>query len=85
METALSVKNKLGFFGTLILTPSMAKEPLVAQAWTCCNNIVVTWILNFVSPRTATIRLNLFNHVLALFCAKFICISAIRYPIFMWE
>ena len=55
MERALSVKNKLGFIdGTTILTPSMAKEPLVAQAWTCCNNIVVTWILNYVSPRIAT-------------------------------
>ena len=31
------------------------------------------------------VRLNLFNHVLALFSAKFTCISAIRYPVFMWE
>ena len=55
MERALSVKNKLGFIdGTTILTPSMAKEPLVAQAWTHCNNIVVTWILNYVSPRIST-------------------------------
>ena len=29
--------------------------------------------------------LNLFNHVLALFRVKFACISAIRYPVFMWE
>ena len=29
------------------------------------------------------IRLNLFNHVLALFRAKFACISAISYPVFM--
>ena len=56
MERALSVKNRLGFIdGTSILTPSMAKEPLIAQAWTRCNNIVVTWILNCVSPRIATI------------------------------
>ena len=55
MERAISVKNKLGFIdGTSILTPSMAKEPLVAQAWTHCNNIVVNWILNFVSLRIAT-------------------------------
>ena len=54
MERALSVKNKFGFIdGTTILTPSMAKELLVAQAWTCCNNIVVTWILNCVSRRIA--------------------------------
>ena len=31
------------------------------------------------------VRLNLFNHVLALFCAKFTCNLAIRYPIFRWE
>ena len=35
-------------------------------------------------PR-GSVRLNLFNHVLALFHAKFACISAIRYPIFRWE
>ena len=31
------------------------------------------------------VRLNLFNHVLALFHIKFACILAIRYPIFRWE
>ena len=31
------------------------------------------------------VRLNLFNHVLALFRTKFACDSAIRYPIFRWE
>ena len=31
------------------------------------------------------VRLNLFNHVLALFRAKFAYNSAIRYPVFMWE
>ena len=30
-------------------------------------------------------RLNLFNHVLALFCAKFAYISVIRYLVFRWE
>ena len=28
---------------------------------------------------------NLFNHVLALFYAKFACNLAIRYPVFRWE
>ena len=40
------------------------------------NNIVV--IFNHV-------RLNLLNHVLALFRAKFACNLAIRYPVFKWE
>ena len=31
------------------------------------------------------VRLNLFNHVLALFRAKFACNLAIRYHVFMWE
>ena len=30
-----------------------------------------------------SVRLNLFNHVLALFRAKFACNLTIRYPIFM--
>ena len=40
------------------------------------NNIVV--IFNHV-------RLNLLNHVLALFRAKFACNLAIRYPVFRWD
>ena len=31
------------------------------------------------------VRLNLFNHVLALFCAKFACNSTIRNSVFRWE
>ena len=31
------------------------------------------------------VRLNLFNHVLALFHAKFTCNLAIRYLVFRWE
>ena len=31
------------------------------------------------------VRLNLFNHVLALFCVKFACILTIRYHVFRWE
>ena len=31
------------------------------------------------------VRLNLFNHVLALFHAKFACNLTIRYLVFMWE
>ena len=31
------------------------------------------------------VRLNLFNHVLALFRAKFVCNLAIRYHVFRWD
>ena len=36
-------------------------------------------------PCLIPVRLNLFNHVLALFRTRFAYISAIRYPIFRWE
>ena len=38
-----------------------------------------------LSINIKSVRLNLFNHVLALFCAKFVCNLAIRYPVFRWE
>ena len=31
------------------------------------------------------VRLNLFNHVLALFRIKFACNLVIRYPVFRWD
>ena len=31
------------------------------------------------------VRLNLINHVLALFCDKFACNTALRIPVFRWE
>ena len=42
---------------------------------------------NFSLPHidTLIVRLNLFNHVLALFHAKFACNLAIRYLVFRWE
>ena len=52
MRRALGAKSKLGFIdGSLSLTPSMANSPLLVQAWTKCNDIVVSWILNCVSPK----------------------------------
>ena len=31
------------------------------------------------------VKLNLFNYVLVLFCAKFACNLAIKYPTFRWD
>ena len=52
----------------------------------------INYIACFIAKLTATcdllfkiVRLNLFNHVLALFHAKFACNSAIRYLVFRWE
>ena len=58
----------------------------------CIKKIIIkrkgqTWT---IAPRRRTssissVRLNLFNHVLGLFHAKFACNLAIRYPVFRWE
>ena len=52
----------------------------------------INYIACFIAQLIATcdllfkiVRLNLFNHVLALFHAKFACNSAIRYLVFRWE
>ena len=44
---------------------------------------MVKFIQSFVDM--GSVRLNLFNHLLALFCAKFACNLAIRHPVFRWE
>ena len=38
-----------------------------------------------LSINIESVKLNLFNYVLALFYAKFACNLVIRYPIFRWE
>ena len=40
---------------------------------------------SIVHSKKPLVRLNLINQVLALFHAKFACISAIKYPIFRWK
>ena len=50
--------------------------------------VVFLWFVVVVGNACETfgcVRLNLFNHVLALFHVKFACILAIRYPVFRWE
>ena len=57
-------------------------------AQSSCNDKTEKGIIDLISVPTVTfesIRLNLFNHVLALFHIKFTCILAIRYPVFRWE
>ena len=58
-----------------------------------CFNLLLSYNLKltrFVSKETqleivTPVRLNLFNHVLALFRVKFDCNLAIRYSVFRWE
>ena len=55
MERALRIKNKFWLIdGSASLTSAMEKVPLLVQSWSRCNEIVVSWIINFVSPKIAT-------------------------------
>ncbi|GJV50027.1 putative RNA-directed DNA polymerase [Tanacetum coccineum] len=48
MKLALSNKNKLGFIDNTCKRPA-ATDPLAIQ-WDMCNFVVLTWILNSISP-----------------------------------
>ena len=53
-----------------------------------CSTFLHMMMLNWPLIRVKTIvyvRLNLFNHLLALFYTKFACNLAIRYPVFRWD
>ena len=55
MERALRIKSKLWLIdGSVSLTSAMEKVPILVQSWARCNDIVVSWIINCVSPRIAT-------------------------------
>ncbi|XP_075664576.1 uncharacterized protein LOC142634167 [Castanea sativa] len=49
MRMALDAKSKLGFVDSSI-NASMAVTPLEKQAWSKCNSMISSWILNSVSP-----------------------------------
>ncbi|XP_062113276.1 uncharacterized protein LOC133824416 [Humulus lupulus] len=48
MKLSISVKNKLGFLDGSITKPSQS-DSFMSNAWIRNNNIVISWILNFVS------------------------------------
>ncbi|XP_075646331.1 uncharacterized protein LOC142617361 [Castanea sativa] len=55
MERALGIKTKFWLIdGSVSLTPTMEKIPLFVQSWAQCHDIVVSWIINCVSPKIAT-------------------------------
>ena len=49
MRMALDAKSKLGFVDGTV-NASMAITPLEKQAWSKCNSMISSWILNSVSP-----------------------------------
>ena len=49
MIMALDTKSKLGFVDSIV-NASMAITPLEKKAWSKCNSMISSWILNLVSP-----------------------------------
>lgn len=52
MLMALRAKNKIGFVNGLIKPPSSI-DPLF-PAWECYNNMILSWIMNFVAKDITT-------------------------------
>ena len=52
VRKSLIAKNKLGFIdGSLTISSPLVNSPTTAQAWIRADNMVGTWIINFVSPK----------------------------------
>lgn len=52
MIMALTKKNKIAFVDGSLLKPSNLSDPL-SFTWCCLNNMVLSWLLNFVSKEIA--------------------------------
>jgi hypothetical protein len=53
MIVSLTAKNKLGFIDGSLPKPSPDDESL-HHSWTRCNNMIIAWILNYVSKEIAS-------------------------------
>ena len=51
MQRALGAKNKLVFINGSVPIPDL--EDLNCDAWECCNHLIHSWLINFVSPQIA--------------------------------
>ena len=47
MMMALTAKNKVGFVDGTI--SCVAADDLLYNAWICCNSMIISWLLNFIS------------------------------------
>ena len=47
MMMALMAKNKVGFVDGTI--SCVAADDLLYNAWICCNSMIISWLLNFIS------------------------------------
>nr|GEU93470.1 serine carboxypeptidase S28 family protein [Tanacetum cinerariifolium] len=50
MEIGLSTKRKLGFVRGIVIEMN---DPVQAELWDTCNNVVISWIMNSVSDSIA--------------------------------
>ena len=50
MVLALNSKNKLGFVNGSIKAPSKETNPEAYATWSCCNDMVHSWIVNTLNP-----------------------------------
>ncbi|GJY78471.1 putative RNA-directed DNA polymerase, partial [Tanacetum coccineum] len=50
LKHCIHSKNKLGFINGKLTKPDPETQPFLAGQWERCNSMVLTWILNFVSP-----------------------------------
>ena len=50
MTLALNAKNKLGFVNGIIKAPLEETHPDDYATWSCCNDMVHSWIVNTLNP-----------------------------------
>ncbi|XP_073265503.1 uncharacterized protein [Populus alba] len=50
MMISLNVKNKLGFIDGTVQIPSVKSQPVDYTSWKRCNDMILSWILNSISP-----------------------------------
>jgi hypothetical protein len=53
MIVSLPAKNKLSFINGSLPKPSPANKAM-HHTWTSCNNMIIAWILNFISKEIAS-------------------------------
>jgi hypothetical protein len=53
MTLSLNAKNKLGFIHGTIQIPSAKSQPNDYASWKRCNDMILSWILNSITPELA--------------------------------
>ena len=53
MTISLNAKSKLGFIDGTITAPDAKTEPNDCASWKNCNDIILSWILNSLTPDLA--------------------------------